>query len=256
MVENDNCIPALTVFIAVPTTLVSNTYWTAADATVTRTSSVTDGTPGGPGSPGTPFSLDHTPFVLTNINKTVSLNGVEQWTVTNTNVFGHSFQIHDVEFKIISRSSGPVGAHESVWKDTYYLPVNESVTFVAKFEDYADALHPFMYHCHFAPHEDGGMMGQFVVTDPAGVAQTTKPDVDYTIYPNPVNGRLYVAFNDPAMTAYYVTITDAVGRTVYMLPRPQLADGIDMSRFKAGIYFIQLTDELTKKTTTKKFIKE
>ncbi|MCW3121796.1 MAG: bilirubin oxidase [Flavipsychrobacter sp.] len=241
---------------SLPASLVANTYLTAADATISRTVNVTDGTPGGPGGPGTPFSLDHTPFALTTINKTVSLNAIEKWTVTNNNVFGHSFHIHDVEFKIISRSSGPVGSHESGWKDTYYLPVNESVTFVAKFDDYADALHPFMYHCHFAPHEDGGMMGQFVVTDPAGIAQTEQRGADYTIYPNPVNGKLYIAFNDPAMKAYYITITDVVGRTVYMLPRPQLTDGIDMSRFKAGIYFLQLTDEQTKTTTTKKFAKE
>lgn len=241
---------------AMPATLVSNTYLTAADATVTRNIAVTDGTPGGPGGPGTPFSLDHKLFDYTTINQTVKLNTVEKWTVTNNNVFGHSFHIHDVEFKIISRSSGAVGAYESGWKDTYFLPVNESVTFVAKFDDYADAIHPFMYHCHFAPHEDGGMMGQFVVTDAAGTAQTEGQGADYAVFPNPVNNRLYISFTDPSMSAYYVSITDVAGRTIYMLPRPQLAGGINMSRFKAGVYFLHLTDEQTKTTTIKKFIKE
>jgi bilirubin oxidase len=68
-----------------------------------------------------------------------------------------------VQFKIISRSSGTVGIHESGWKDTVYLPVGESVTFLAKFDDFTSTKHPFMYHCHFANHEDAGMMGQFLV---------------------------------------------------------------------------------------------
>ncbi len=236
-----------------PTTLVSNTYWTAADATVTRTMNVTQGTPG-PG--GLPFSLDNTPFVLGTINKTVNLNAIEKWTLTNNNVFGHSFHIHDIEFKIISRSTGPVNSYESGWKDTYYIGVNETVSFVAKFTDYADALHPFMYHCHIAPHEDGGMMGQFVVVDKTSVAQTEIEPGDYTIYPNPANTRLYVTLSDPAMQVYYITITNSIGRTMYMLPRPQLAGGIDISRFAPGNYFMQLTDEATKKVLTKKFVKE
>jgi blue copper oxidase len=233
-----------------PATLVSNTYLTAADATVTRTVNVTDGTPG-----VGPFLFDHTPFALATINKTVKLNTVEKWSVTNNNVFGHSFHIHDIQFKILSRSTGPVSNYESGWKDTYFLGVNETVTFVAKFDDYADALHPFMYHCHMAPHEDGGLMGQFIVTDATEVAATTKAPGDFSIYPNPANSRIYISLADPAMQVYYITITNTAGRTMYMLPRPQLAAGIDVSAFAPGIYFMQLTDDQTKKTITRQFIK-
>jgi bilirubin oxidase len=239
---------------ALPATLVSNTYLTAADATVTRSVTVTQGAPG-PG--GLPFSFDNTPFVLDSINKTVLLNNAEEWTVTNNNVFGHSFHIHDIQFKLLSRSSGPIASYESGWKDTYYLHVNETVSFVARFTDYADPIHPFMYHCHIAPHEDGGMMGQFVVDSATtGISLVEKENFDYSLYPNPATSLLYVAFTDPATRAYYVRITDVVGRTIYMLPRPQLAKGIDISAFKPGEYFMQLTDEKTKSTITKKFIKE
>jgi hypothetical protein len=41
-----------------------------------------------------------------------------------------------------------------------------------------------------------------------------------------------------------------------MLPRPELQNGIDISRLAKGIYVLQLTDEKTKITTTKKFTKE
>jgi bilirubin oxidase len=235
---------------ALPSSLVSNTYLTAADATVTRTVNVTDG------NPPNPFYLDHTPFNLTYINKTITLGTTEQWTVTNNNVFGHAFHIHDIEFKIISRSSGPVASYESGWKDTYFLHTNESVTFVARFDDYADPVHPFMYHCHFAPHEDAGMMGQFVVVDASGADNTVKIPFDVSVYPNPANNKIYILPTDASMKVYYVTVTDVSGRTRYMLPRPRLSEGIDISNFAPGIYFANVTDEQTKTTITKRFVKE
>ena len=44
---------------------------------------------------------------------------------------------------------------------------DETVSFVAKFDDFASTDHPFMYHCHMANHEDEGLMGQFLVVDQA-----------------------------------------------------------------------------------------
>ena len=37
------------------------------------------------------------------------------------------------------------------------------VQFVERFEDFADASNPYMYHCHILEHEDHGMMGQFML---------------------------------------------------------------------------------------------
>ena len=82
---------------SVPTALISNSYWTATDAIVTRAIAVTNGNPG-PAS--VPFNFDNTTYSLTMTPKVVNLNDIEKWTVTNNNVFGHSFHLHDVEFKI------------------------------------------------------------------------------------------------------------------------------------------------------------
>lgn len=232
---------------AVPTTLVSNTYLTAADATVTRTVAVTGG------NQGTAFTLDNTPFSLTNINKTVNLNAIEKWTITNNAVFGHTFHIHDVQFKIVSRSSGTVANYESGWKDVLYLPRNESVSFVAKFEDYSDATHPFMYHCHFSNHEDEGMMGQFVVVNPLSV-ESEHEKLAFTVYPNPASSKLFVKFDNANTDIYYAKITNALGKTMYMLPRPQLAEGIDIQGLSPGVYNLLLTDAATKKVFSKTFI--
>lgn len=238
---------------AVPSTLINNTYWTANDATVNRTIAVTGGQ--GP----TPFSLDNHPFVLNYIDKTVNLNDTEKWTVTNNAIFGHSFHVHDIEFKIVARngSAANVGAHESGWKDTFYVPRNESVTFVGKFDDYADSdvTHPYMYHCHFGGHEDGGMMGQFIVIEPLA-AETFSSSNAFTLFPNPSNDKLFVALKDSNTEIFYVTITTVTGRVVMMLPQPQWQNGIDISSLEAGVYVFQMMDKKTKSVTTQKFIKE
>ena len=247
---------ASTPITAVPTALISNTYWATADATVTRAVSVTNGNPG-PAS--VPFNFDNASFNLTTINKTVNLNDIEKWTVTNNNVFGHSFHIHDVEFKIVARngSAANVGTHESGWKDTFYLPKNESVTFVAKFDDFADAdvNHPYMYHCHFGGHEDGGMMGQFIVAGTMATNQNAT-NTSFSLYPNPANDKLYVNLKDTATEIYYVTISTITGRVVMMLPQPEWQNGIDISSLEAGVYTFQMMDKQSKNVTTKKFIKK
>lgn len=140
-----------------PGTLANNTYWTNADVTNTRTISIT----GGLG--GQAFTLDNKSYSHTSINQTVKLNAVEKWTIVNNNVFGHSFHIHDVQFKVISRSNGAVAPYESGWKDTVYVPIGTTVSVIAKFEDFSSPTDAFMYHCHFSNHEDEGMMGSFVV---------------------------------------------------------------------------------------------
>ena len=240
----------------IPATLANNTYWTAADATVNKSVTVTGGQPG---QPQNPFGFDNTHFDFNVMNKTVNLNDIEKWTITNSNVFGHAFHIHDVEFKLVSRSTGSVGAYESGWKDVLYLPINSSATFVARFDDYADSIHPFMYHCHFANHEDGGMMGQFVVKDTStiisGIGENKKAFVDFSLYPNPAHNKLFIQLPEENAGVYYVRMSDVAGRTVYMLPKPQLENGMDISMLPAGVYFVALTDSKFN-TAIKKFIKD
>ncbi len=36
---------------------------------------------------------------------------------------------------------------------------------IAKFDTFASNTNPFMYHCHFSPHEDEGLMAQFLVVN-------------------------------------------------------------------------------------------
>jgi len=242
--------------ISVPASLTSNSYYTSANATVTRTINITNGNPG---PNPIPFNFDNTSFAIGTINKTVNLNDIEKWTIINNNVFGHTFHIHDVEFKIVDRNGSPtgVGSHESGWKDVIYVPRNESVSFVAKFDDYADATHPFMYHCHFSNHEDEGMMGQFIVTNTiTTVNENIINENEFMLYPNPAKNILNVSFDKSYMQAYYIRIINSSGKTLMMLPKPNLENGIDINGLKSGTYFLQLTDDKNKLTNTKKFIKD
>jgi blue copper oxidase len=146
---------------ALPTVLATNALWTAADATNERDIAITDT------GPGTPFTFDGHTYSHDVIDEIVVLDTVEAWHIQNGDVFGHSFHIHDVQFAIVERSTGPVAAYEQGWKDTFYIQRNEKVTFVAKFDDYASSEHPFMFHCHMSNHEDEGLMGQFLVVPQA-----------------------------------------------------------------------------------------
>jgi FtsP/CotA-like multicopper oxidase with cupredoxin domain len=248
--------PAIT---SIPTTLTTNNFPAEASANLTRTITFTDsaGVPGilGPNA----FVLGHKLFEMEYLNHHVPLNNTEIWELKSTSVFAHPFHIHDVEFYILTRNGVAPPAYEQGWKDVVLVKGNETVRFIAKFDDYADSIHPFMYHCHIALHEDEGMMGQFVVEGPnttTGIAQPAFTNKDFMLYPNPATNKLYVAFTGQNTSAYYIRISDLAGRTVLMLPRPQLQEGIDLSSMAAGVYLLQLTDEQTKTTATQKFVKE
>lgn len=156
----------------VPETLTRNVFVSEKEASAKRTISVTDGRPH--------FAFDGKPFDMHTTNMVVKLGATEIWTVKNNNIFGHSFHLHDVQFRILSRTDREVADYEKGWKDTFYLPKGASVTFVAKFDDYASDTDPFMFHCHMSNHEDGGMMGQFIVSkDPAAVKKDAKGMINF-----------------------------------------------------------------------------
>jgi len=239
----------------IPTALVSNQYPLEQDAALTRVITISDST----GVTSVPilgpnaFILGHQLFNMNVINHTIPLDQTEIWELKSTSGFGHPFHIHDVEFKILTINGVAPTAQQAGWKDVVLVERNKTVRFIAKFSDYADATHPFMYHCHIALHEDEGMMGQFVVTDQAGISETPLLS-DFTLFPNPTKEKLFIRLGEQPAEIYYATITNASGKTVMMLPKPELATGIDVSQLKKGTYFLELTEQKTKAKTTKKFI--
>ncbi len=242
---------------AIPTALTTNIFPTEASAVVTRSLRITDSL--GVTNPvilgPTAFVIDHKLFDINYINYTVNKDDVEIWEIVSNSNLAHPFHIHDVEFKILTRNAVAPAAEEAGWKDVVLVKANETVRFIAKFDDYADATHPFMYHCHISLHEDEGMMGQFVVVDPNGTQRLPEPGLKVDAYPNPTTEKIYLQFADADISVYYVTISTVSGRAVLMLPQPILNDGIDVTALAAGTYVLTVMDKKTKRMGSVKFVK-
>ncbi len=108
------------------------------------------------------FSINGKTMDMNRIDEVVKAGSVEIWTIENHSMMAHPFHIHNVQFKIISRSGGVQG-HELGYKDVVLVHSDEQVKVLIKFPEFSDAKIPYMYHCHILEHEDRGMMGQFVV---------------------------------------------------------------------------------------------
>lgn len=181
--------PMANAVMGLPDRLASNRYWTEADVTHRRSVNITDG------QPGSNFTFDNESYSMHKVNQTVRLGAVEEWTINNNEVFGHAFHVHDVHFNIISRSSGPVPAYEQGWKDTLYIPRGESVSFIAKFEDFAGE-DPYMYHCHMSNHEDDGLMGEFVVSaDPNAIQFKHQSEIVPRLPEPQISGQFLLSSN-------------------------------------------------------------
>lgn len=147
-----------------PITTLPTGIWTIpdrpieADATVTRTIRLTR---------NGAFSIDDQEFDGSRMDQVVLLDSVEVWSIVNEAGGSHPFHIHDIQFFILDRNGNPPTGHETGKKDTVRVDNNETVRFITKFETHANTEVPYMYHCHILPHEDGGMMAQFIVVDPA-----------------------------------------------------------------------------------------
>ena len=107
-----------------------------------------------------------------------TLDSTERWIFVNNTVGQHRVHIHDVDWKIVSRTGGvklltpgdpDAAMSETGLRETFLVQSGETVEVEAKF---ADRLGPYVFHCHILEHEDNGMMAQFEVV-PAGSSDPT-----------------------------------------------------------------------------------
>ncbi len=105
---------------------------------------------------------------MSRIDATVELGDTEVWEVHNRDGVPHNFHVHDVQFQVLSVDGALPPPDLGGWKDTVFLRPDTTMRIALRFTDYADADTPYMFHCHLLQHEDGGMMGQFVVVRPGG----------------------------------------------------------------------------------------
>lgn len=125
-----------------------------ADASVTRTFELDEST------------INGRPMDLGRVDEVAQRGGTEVWEVRGTVPMPHSFHVHDVQFRVLSIDGQAPPPELAGRKDTIYLEPGRDYRLLMRFDDYADPDVPYMYHCHMLMHEDGGMMGQFVVVEP------------------------------------------------------------------------------------------
>ena len=214
----------------IPASLAVFTPLLETDADVTRTLTFTSA--GQMGDLNGPFLINGSTFDMDVINYIIPLNNTEIWSLTNQTPIGHPFHIHDVQFFILDINGNPPPPELQGYNDVVMVPAGMgNVRFIAKFTEHSSDTVPYMYHCHMLTHEDGGMMGQFLVTDPdAGIKEVEASN--WNIYPNPSNGKVTIDINEPKT----LTITDASGKLIDSIE----AHGnitIDL-KGRSGMYFV------------------
>jgi len=183
------------------------------------------------------------------INEIITLGDTEIWTVSNLTGGPHPFHIHDIQFQILDRNGVAPTASEAGWKDVVLVYPGETVRFITTFEDFADPDTPYMYHCHFLGHEDGGMMGQFIVLDPNATAieRSVFPEGDFLLsnYPNPFTDWTTISYSLEKRSNIRISVYDALGREVKTLFEGVRDAGPNETIWKAedvssGTYFVQI----------------
>jgi blue copper oxidase len=190
----------------------------ASSATVTRHIHFSGDTvmSGPEGNVDGPFRMNNKEFDMDSINVITYLNNTEIWKLTNETMVAHPFHIHDIEFFILDINGNSPPPGYAGLKDVVLVQPKDTVRFITKFTTFADPYVPYMYHCHLLHHEDDGMMGTFLVIDPAtiGIQEKKKDDDAFIVYPNPAKDKIYFALNGQRRKGI-LRIYNTLGEIVY-----------------------------------------
>ena len=114
-----------------------------------------------------------------------------------------------------------------------------------------------------SPHASGGMKGRIIVNNSTGIDSPETNPVNFSIYPNPTNGKFTLQFkntmsvagngivddNEPKMEIY-----NLLGDKILILQQivQQNSTQIDLNSYPAGVYFVTIYDR--KNTYTQRLI--
>lgn len=229
---------------AISTELATHEPWDESEADNTRTITMNGG------GMADPFSLNGALFDENDYSETVYLDDIEIWTITNVTNIAHPFHIHDVQFYILDKDGQAPPVNEQGLKDVVLVEGGQTVRFITKFEDFADPEVPYMYHCHILPHEDGGMMGQFLVVENQGeetVLALQELRSQFRVYPNPVDDQIIrVLLPDQVNPTDQIDfkVYDMVGKEVSYFAStfcgPDNLKILYLQDYKPGIYHISI----------------
>ena len=183
-------------------------------------------------------------YDMNRIDEVIPFNELEEWKfINNTNNF-HPMHVHGVLFQVYSRNGNTnLSPKDKGWKDTVLVNPNETVSVLAKFNDYSGI---YLLHCHNLEHEDDGMMLNIQIDAPTNVEdEKAQPDTFELNqnYPNPFNSSTKISYrlNNPSQNVT-LSIYDVSGNLV-----EKLFDGVqsagahtinwNASKYSSGTYF-------------------
>ncbi len=181
------------------------------------------------------FTINNVSFNLDVINYYIPLGNTEIWSIRNQSAIAHPFHIHDVQFYLLDRNGNTPAPSEQGRKDVILIKPQETVRFITKFDDFPSNI-PYMYHCHMLIHEDGGMMGQFIVDTTLKINKKSEDGV--LVYPNPTTDKFTIT---SIRNIKDVTVVNALGQMVAQEKELNyFAVTFDTKNWGKGIYFVEL----------------
>ncbi len=225
----------------IPSSLVPLNPWLESQANITRT--IAMNAPSAMSMDG-PFTFNNLSFDMMRIDYQIPLDNIEIWELTNQTMVAHPFHIHDVQFYLLDRDGNLPPLHERGKKDVVLIESNETVRFITKFEDFADTLTPYMFHCHILMHEDDGMMGQFLVVPATSGMNDVIVNDGFRLFPNPIKDKFSVQLLDKLDKVLILEIHNLLGEIVYSynFKSNEIID-LDLSMLNAGTYIAKVKTE-------------
>ena len=235
-------VPTASPVLSVPVSLASFSLIPEASANITRNLTFTSSGP--MGDLNGPFVINGATFDMGTINYTVPLGNTEIWSLTNQTPIAHPFHIHDVQFFILDINGTPPPPELQGFNDVVLVPAgNGNVRFIAQFNDHSNNTIPYMYHCHMLTHEDMGMMGQFLVIDPASGLEE-KINQTFKIFPNPSNGNsIHI---ESLNYSGSINIINGLGEII-MRTEIKENKSISITNIESGVYYIKDENSNTSK---------
>ena len=151
---------------SVPNNLVVHPKWNPKDAVAFRDFDLNMkmGPAAMMGDPHNIFLINRKSMDMNRIDAVAKNNSYEIWTIINNSDMTHPFHVHNTQFKVLSINGKTPPPELQGFKDTVISDRNTKTKIMVYFKHFSDDKHPYMFHCHILEHEDGGMMGQFLVT--------------------------------------------------------------------------------------------
>ena len=116
---------------------------------------------------GLDFMINNNVYDERSVSAVVDRGSVEEWHLYVPDAMeggteGHPFHVHVNSFELIS--VGGVDQLPGTIMDTIWVPVDTEIVIRMRFRQWTGKS---VYHCHILPHEDTGMMQNFLITDGA-----------------------------------------------------------------------------------------